>query len=585
MTWPAWTRNNTKSLARYANVKLAEAAVPGGFFQLEGGNGLQSFNQLRQQKRFQEAAKCLYEKLGTLGVTYDVEPLRLEDPKNTKQDIRTPAEVLKRGGTCLDLALLFAALCLDVRLLPMVVLLGGADSDHALVVVDLNYDASEWQQPRGLKDTYRKEGLLADKQAQDFILGQIKSSKWVAVETTGFANTTRLSFDEACKKGEEQIRNRTHVATIDIAILQAKGETPYELLDLQKLAETVDQLARDKGIPAAPLRAILSKLGEAGIPDYEIPARLNAAADEVIELRAQLARLRSERPDLAAIRERALALIDHGELDQARAVLSGGRAVARALREEASRNEAELLADEARISHLQLAYRAAAANYAEAATLVASFDPEGEWAFLSGRANELYQQGSEFGDNGALVEAIAVYQHLLTLRPRSHSPLDWATTQNNLGNALHRLGEREGGTARLEEAVTAFRDALKERRRERVPLDWAATQSNLGAALATLGERESGTVRLEEAVTAYREALKERRRERVPLAWAMTQNNLGNALWTLGERESGTERLEEAVAAYQHSLEAYEGAGATYYVEAVRGSLTRAEQLLAERRG
>ncbi len=37
--------------------------------------------------------------------------------------------------------------------------------------------------------------------------------------------------------------------------------------------------------------------------------------------------------------------------------------------------------------------------------------------------------------------------------------------------------------------------------------------------------------------------------------------------------------------AYQHSLEAYEGAGASYYVEAVRGSLTRAEQLLAERRG
>jgi hypothetical protein len=31
-------------------------------------------------------------------------------------------------------------------------------------------------------------------------------------------------------------------------------------------------------------------------------------------------------------------------------------------------------------------------------------------------------------------------------------------------------------------------------------LDWAATQNNLGNALATLGERESGTTRLEEAV-------------------------------------------------------------------------------------
>jgi hypothetical protein len=35
-------------------------------------------------------------------------------------------------------------------------------------------------------------------------------------------------------------------------------------------------------------------------------------------------------------------------------------------------------------------------------------------------------------------------------------------------------------TARLEEAVAAYRDALKERTRERVPLDWAGTQNNLG---------------------------------------------------------------------------------------------------------
>ncbi len=93
-----------------------------------------------------------------------------------------------------------------------------------------------------------------------------------------------------------------------------------------------------------------------------------------------------------------------------------------------------------------------------------------------------------------------------------------------------RSGERESGTARLEEAVAAYREALKEWTRERVPLDWATTQNNLGNALQTLGERESGTARLEEAVAAYREALKERTRERVPLDWAMTQNNLGNAL-------------------------------------------------------
>ena len=75
---------------------------------------------------------------------------------------------------------------------------------------------------------------------------------------------------------------------------------------------------------------------------------------------------------------------------------------------------------------------------------------------------------------------------------------------------------------------------LEEHTRERVPLNWAGTQNNLGNALVALGERESSTEHLEQAVDAFRAALKERTRERVPLNWAMTQNNLGNALVALG---------------------------------------------------
>jgi tetratricopeptide (TPR) repeat protein len=133
-------------------------------------------------------------------------------------------------------------------------------------------------------------------------------------------------------------------------------------------------------------------------------------------------------------------------------------------------------------------------------------------------------------------------------------PLDWANSQNNLGNALATIGARESDTTKLEEAVAAYREALDERTRERVPLDWAATQNNLGHALEQLGERESGTAKLEEAVTAYRDALKEMTRERVPLQWVEVQSNLGDALATLGERESGTAKLEEAVVAYREVL-------------------------------
>jgi tetratricopeptide (TPR) repeat protein len=86
-------------------------------------------------------------------------------------------------------------------------------------------------------------------------------------------------------------------------------------------------------------------------------------------------------------------------------------------------------------------------------------------------------------------------------------PLEWATTQNSLGNALLWLGQQEDGRARLEEAVAAYRAALEERTRERVPLDWAAIQNNLGLALQKLGERESATPRLEEAVAAWESCL------------------------------------------------------------------------------
>jgi hypothetical protein len=60
-------------------------------------------------------------------------------------------------------------------------------------------------------------------------------------------------------------------------------------------------------------------------------------------------------PELAAVAGEAQALIDKGDFDAARAVLVRGREVARKLREESSRYEAQLLAQESRVDHLELA--------------------------------------------------------------------------------------------------------------------------------------------------------------------------------------------------------------------------------------
>ena len=156
----------------------------------------------------------------------------------------------------------------------------------------------------------------------------------------------------------------------------------------------------------------------------------------------------------------------------------------------------------ARLEEAVAAYRAALAGMharAGAARLGGDAEQSRQCALDARRAGE--RDGAAGGGGRGLSRGAEEWT-------RERVPLDWAMTQNNLGNALQTLGERESGTARLEEAVAAYRAALEERTRERVPLDWATTQNNLGAALATLGERESGTARLEEAVAAYRAALR-----------------------------------------------------------------------------
>jgi len=188
------------------------------------------------------------------------------------------------------------------------------------------------------------------------------------------------------------------------------------------------------------------------------------------------------------------------------------------------------------------------------ANLPASMGPDQRGLLMCSYAVAERAIGEQRGDSNALNRAIAAYRSALKEYTREKAPLQWAATQNNLGNGLASLGEREIGTERLEAAVASFREALKEYTREKVPLQWAGTQNNLGNVLSVLGERENNTEHLETAVAAYREALKEWTRKKVPLQWAMMQNNLGAALRRLGRREGGTESLKAAVAAFAEAL-------------------------------
>ena len=259
------------------------------------------------------------------------------------------------------------------------------------------------------------------------------------------------------------------------------------------------------------IRAALDILGEEAIPQERLPSKLVEVAERYKTLQTTALAQPGDGPKVVALKDEAQKAIEAGDLARADALLAEVETEQRRMLDRLTVSTAETSARRGDIAFTRLRYPEATRHFANAA---AALPAEGAHQdkhidYLRKEADALYRQGEEFGDNAALVMTIARNRSLLNLATRERVPLQWARTQNNLGNALWRLGERESGTARLDEAVAAFREALKERTRERVPLDWATTQNNLGNALVRLGERESGTARLEEAVAAYREALEE----------------------------------------------------------------------------
>jgi hypothetical protein len=188
----------------------------------------------------------------------------------------------------------------------------------------------------------------------------------------------KLKLLEAWKQALNAQHTVAKFADWPALAVQVAADIGHFLLERQFAAQLAETAAA-KGVAEAPLREVLKRLGETDVADAEIPNRLAKAADELIRLRADLARLSNDRPEFAAIRARASALIDKGDFDAARAALNEGRERARALREEASRTEAGFLADEARVDRLQLNYDAACVKFAEAGRL----DPDNVWLWIN----------------------------------------------------------------------------------------------------------------------------------------------------------------------------------------------------------
>jgi tetratricopeptide (TPR) repeat protein len=242
----------------------------------------------------------------------------------------------------------------------------------------------------------------------------------------------------------EQTLNANHTAakfeSWPKLAVQIAADIGHFLLERQ-FGGRVGQTAEAKGVSEAPLREALRRLGETEVAEAEIPDRLAKAADELLRLRADLAKLTNDRPEFAAIRARASALIDEGDFAAARAALNEGRLAARSLREEASRTEAGFLADEARLDHLQLNYDAACAKFTEAARL----DPDNVWLWI--------QIGDLWDTRGSLAEAKKAFVAASHAAARNSDDHDLATSYHKIGDVQEAQGDLAG-------ALTSYRDSL-----------------------------------------------------------------------------------------------------------------------------
>ncbi len=344
-------------------------------------------------------------------------------------------------------------------------------------------------------------------------------------------NTTAHAQQVKAETGGIAIGRDVIQSTVVIGIAQEKvdelvrdAKRPLEELTTQQ-RENIALLKEKLDLNERQVRAALAILGENDIPPERLAAKLVEIAERFKVLQETASAQSGDDPKIVALKTDAQGAIEVGELAKADALLADVETEQRQALDRLAANAAETSARRGEISLARLRYSEAAKHFAKAAGV---FPPNGAYedkriSYLQQEASALFQQGAEFGDNGALLSSIERYKRLVDLAPRERVPLEWARIQDGLGIALTIFGRRESGTAILEEAVVTFREALKERTRERVPLDWAMTQTNLGAALFRLGERESATAKLEEAIAAYRQALKERTRERAPLEWATTQ--------------------------------------------------------------
>jgi len=161
--------------------------------------------------------------LNDFSLSYITEPPSFQEKA---QRLRSPSAVMEgKRGTCIDLALLFAAALEYVEIYPAIILF----ADHALVGFYRNEQAHE--KVRDYMDRNAKsdeQAWMLGKNIQSLIKQMIDSGELVGVETVGL--TKHQSFEKAKEEGTNRIELGVDFEyLVDVRIAREGGVTPLPI--------------------------------------------------------------------------------------------------------------------------------------------------------------------------------------------------------------------------------------------------------------------------------------------------------------------------------------------------------------------
>jgi hypothetical protein len=188
---------------------------------------------VRQPGGRRRLVEAIYETLVVKGIRYVDEEY---DPHRAVQPIRTPEEILSGAfeGTCLDLTVLFAGLCLGYGLLPMLVVFEG----HSLVAVSLKHSRSQWDAFDRPERSWFERDVLKNNLSE--LVKLIDQGALIAVECTGFARSDSLRGASVPEGG---VRTPEGVLTFNRAV-EAGPAAPSALLSTLQSRSTTGASSR-----------------------------------------------------------------------------------------------------------------------------------------------------------------------------------------------------------------------------------------------------------------------------------------------------------------------------------------------------